>query len=42
MPERYRPRTRFGLAVTFQGEEIPRVDSYFNQAEALEAAGLGE
>ena len=42
MPERYRPRTRFGLVVTFQGEEISRMDSYFNQAEALEAAGLGE
>jgi ketosteroid isomerase-like protein len=33
---------RFGLVVTFQGEEISRMDSYFNQAEALEAAGLRE
>jgi hypothetical protein len=42
MPERYRPRTRFGFVVTFQREEISRMDNYFNQAEALEAGGLKE
>jgi ketosteroid isomerase-like protein len=32
----------FGLVITFQGEEISLMDSYFNQAEALEALGLRE
>jgi ketosteroid isomerase-like protein len=32
----------FGMVFTFQGEEITRMDSYFNPAEALEAAGLRE
>jgi ketosteroid isomerase-like protein len=32
----------FGLVVTFQGEEVSRMDSYFNQTEALEAVGLRE
>jgi ketosteroid isomerase-like protein len=30
----------FGMVFTFQGEEITRMDSYFDTAEALEAAGL--
>jgi ketosteroid isomerase-like protein len=31
-----------GLVITFQGERIVRIDSYFHPAEALEAAGLRE
>jgi ketosteroid isomerase-like protein len=32
----------FGLVITFRGEQISRMDSYFNRAEAVEAAGLRE
>jgi uncharacterized protein len=33
---------RNGLVITFEGERIVRMDSYFDPAEALEAAGLRE
>lgn len=33
---------RGDMVITCQGEKITRMDSHFDQAEALEAAGLRE